>query len=321
MNRQTFSEYLEQPSKLYQLPLTELQGLVLAYPYSANLRQLLYLKAKLENHPRAEEILQQAAARTFDRAYLYELVQSLERDGLESLGQQEKLELQDLDKLSFELMPAEEATRDKGSVIEAADLYPSTPPTDFSTPPDEADVLPDFSDGVIVGASLATLSPGKESEDEVDEADPTTLEVGDVIDLSPEAVASPAYQHDMGTAVTISELISRFFQPIVVPDPVPAQDILPVRTRTTAKLSDRLKRHKKLQLDRLNSQQPFDDLGQNARKSVSQYKEIASETLAQLLVRQGQYEKAIKMYKRLGLLYPEKKLIFAGLITDLKEKL
>ncbi len=48
---------------------------------------------------------------------------------------------------------------------------------------------------------------------------------------------------------------------------------------------------------------------------------VVSETLAGLLVRQGQYQSAIRMYQRLGLLYPDKKPIFAGLIQELKEKL
>jgi hypothetical protein len=49
--------------------------------------------------------------------------------------------------------------------------------------------------------------------------------------------------------------------------------------------------------------------------------EIASETLAELLVRQQQYPRAIRMYRRLVLLYPEKKAIFARQIQELKEKL
>ena len=48
---------------------------------------------------------------------------------------------------------------------------------------------------------------------------------------------------------------------------------------------------------------------------------VVSETLAALLVRQEQYHSAIQMYRRLILLYPEKKPIFAGLIQELKEKL
>jgi len=58
-----------------------------------------------------------------------------------------------------------------------------------------------------------------------------------------------------------------------------------------------------------------------ARRRLVAQEAVASETLAGLLVRQGQYQNAIKMYQHLSLLYPEKKTTFAGLIKDLKEKL
>ena len=46
---------------------------------------------------------------------------------------------------------------------------------------------------------------------------------------------------------------------------------------------------------------------------------VVSETLARLLASQGQNARAIRMYRQLALLYPEKKSIFADLIQQLKE--
>lgn len=45
--------------------------------------------------------------------------------------------------------------------------------------------------------------------------------------------------------------------------------------------------------------------------------EIISETLAELMAKQGYTEKAIEMYNRLSLLFPEKNSYFAGKIEDL----
>lgn len=64
-----------------------------------------------------------------------------------------------------------------------------------------------------------------------------------------------------------------------------------------------------------------EDVNRIARRSLVAQEEVASETLAKLLIKQGQYQNAIKMYQRLILLYPEKKTTFAGLIKELKEKL
>ena len=60
---------------------------------------------------------------------------------------------------------------------------------------------------------------------------------------------------------------------------------------------------------------------QVAKKSLQEQPDLASETLADLLVRQGQYTKAIKIYQRLSLLNPEKSVYFAATIENLKQKL
>lgn len=85
-------------------------------------------------------------------------------------------------------------------------------------------------------------------------------------------------------------------------------------------LGERLARIRRLQEVRTRDRNK-EDVNRIARRSLVAHEEVASETLAGLLVRQGQYQNAIRMYQRLILLYPDKKTIFAGLIKDLKEKL
>lgn len=55
-----------------------------------------------------------------------------------------------------------------------------------------------------------------------------------------------------------------------------------------------------------------------ARQSIVENDEIVSETLAELLVRQGSIQKGIDMYDRLSLIFPEKKAFFAARIQKLK---
>jgi hypothetical protein len=57
-----------------------------------------------------------------------------------------------------------------------------------------------------------------------------------------------------------------------------------------------------------------------ARKSLELPDELISETYASILVEQGKIEKAIDVYKRLGLKYPDKLSYFAGLIVDLNKQ-
>ena len=58
---------------------------------------------------------------------------------------------------------------------------------------------------------------------------------------------------------------------------------------------------------------------QLAAKSVSEKEEVRSESLAKILVLQGYKEKAILMYQRLMLDFPEKSTIFAAAIEELKK--
>lgn len=55
-----------------------------------------------------------------------------------------------------------------------------------------------------------------------------------------------------------------------------------------------------------------------AKQSAEDNNEMVSETLAQIYTQQSLYKKAISMYQKLGLLYPDKLSYFAGLINQIK---
>ena len=56
-----------------------------------------------------------------------------------------------------------------------------------------------------------------------------------------------------------------------------------------------------------------------AKKSIEENEDILSETLAELLAKQGSRKKAIQMYKRLSLIFPKKSGFFAKKIAKLKK--
>lgn len=58
-----------------------------------------------------------------------------------------------------------------------------------------------------------------------------------------------------------------------------------------------------------------------AQESVIDQENIVSETLAMIYEKQGYHQKAISIYEKLKLKYPEKSIIFAGKISVLKNKL
>lgn len=58
-----------------------------------------------------------------------------------------------------------------------------------------------------------------------------------------------------------------------------------------------------------------------AMRSITDDGEFVSETLAQIHVKTKNYEKAVKVYEKLSLIYPEKSNYFAEIIKSLKTKL
>ncbi|MFO0469378.1 MAG: hypothetical protein ACK5ZX_08740, partial [Bacteroidota bacterium] len=80
MNIELFIACIENPLRLRMVSYQELKTLVHHFPYSANLRQILWEKSQLENHLENEKNLQTAALYSIDRKHLskkYDLLHSL----------------------------------------------------------------------------------------------------------------------------------------------------------------------------------------------------------------------------------------------------
>ncbi|NJB87453.1 hypothetical protein GGR26_003233 [Lewinella marina] len=116
----------------------------------------------------------------------------------------------------------------------------------------------------------------------------------------------------VSVAATYSQLLPALVRAARPEDPAVFAAKVAPRSRN-ANLSDRLRKLRRRQQAASPRKSSPDTGGEGGV--------VVSETLAALLVRQEQYQSAIKMYRRLILLYPEKKPIFAGLIEKLKEKL
>ena len=296
MNAKDFQLYLEQPRMLYALPLAELQRLAMEYPYSANLRLLLLLKTHIEAHPDEQDYLQRCATASFDRAFIYDLLQDarlLARE--EAREDTEVLELRTLDEIALE----EEA-------LLAGNIEEETSP--------------------LNNLSYEEDFPVFKTEDENDELE-NFLESVEFAEEPPERFLMPTRWVDVAADFfTVLPGWTRSLEPVTGSAPPEEFTPEPVSIFSEGRrpdhghsLKDRLRSIRRQQSEKLADEQ--EEVRRIARRSLVAQEAVASETLARLLVQQGQYQHAIKMYHRLELLYPEKKAIFAGLIKDLQEKI
>ncbi|MCP9234527.1 hypothetical protein [Lewinella sp. JB7] len=282
MNQQSILQYVQQPALLAKVGMEELLEMVRDYPYSPNLRLLVVLKAKQEHDPDFERYLNRYAAATFDRPHLFDLLESIKRTEEERGEVLELLELEEL-----ELAPLADPFEELPSRLNEI-----PPPTPAPPPPPSA--------------------PAYRAKTVIPEPDPTVT--------------------DDGTAAADWTDVAAAFHAVVAARPPRSEPVAaevrtpPPHPEDPARFAAILERRRskdnlRARLQHLRRLRESDGTAASSGGGAGDKVAVVSETLAALLVKQEQYRNAIKMYRRLILLYPEKKTIFAGLIKELKEKL
>ena len=332
MSIEEFNQYLRSPALLAELDDSVLSALSERYPFSPNVRLLQLLRARvLGDAANDEALLAAAAAATCDRGHLYDLLSDLERqDTFDSLDLPagEILELRELDDLisAGEPAPAEESLREDFRNLHhetpfSLDARATASEQELETKT-EAEVTTELPE-IFFSSDLSLEVPPAPATDEVADAAPeinfTTSP------LTPPATFTPPGLSDWAMGATA--LLGALPRPTPAPHTAKAeQPHAPAPEEPnrftpgpSADLRQRLHRLRRRHAHGRSNRHPT--ISSVARRSLLETDGLASETRAGLLVRQGQYEKAIRMYEHLALANPAKKAIFAGLIDEIKEKL
>lgn len=305
-------QYLQQPDGLRRVSYQELKTLALEHPFCPHVHQLLVFKSRLDGHKDFPADLARAAARHVDRAFLRKRFIEIDAgmQGLEAPLHEEFFELKPLAELEQRLAAAREPVPVEAMPAPAPKREAPFVPAEKLPPVEEVKVPIEEVEEALAG--IADKTPGQ-SDTAAPEQPPPIEEIPEVQAQASEPVpGEPSGIVEMPMPEPMSKSGFRSWnrshalrlKQVALP-PMPLAESPSVEVEMPAAQEPELAYN-------------LPDLRGMAERSVKEKEEVASETLADLLARQGHVAKALEMYERLCLLFPEKKATFAARIENLK---
>jgi len=299
MTQDRFLKYLNNPDLLATISYEELKTIALTYPYAHNLRYLLAIKSGSdERHPDFERNLATASAYSLDRTRLYLLLAPKVLAPVKVEQEEVVLELRPIETVQRELearMPLAK-TEEKSASVKMEQVTGHTGAFERNQSQD----LPPTETETSVGAPP-------------DVAAETAFQQGEIRANQPaKPKTSPAI---VEAQTSFSAWISQFQPPML--DEV--HDEPKVATRVPSEESSESPLPEESGSEGATTESTSDSPQSLAERSVTESKTIVSETLAKIYAGQGYREKAIDMYERLRLAFPDKSAYFAAEIEKLKK--
>ncbi|MBS2097785.1 tetratricopeptide repeat protein [Carboxylicivirga linearis] len=311
MNKSEFFDFVNNPDRLNKDTVSSLNEIIDEYPWFQTARLLLVKNLHLIDHVKFNSELKTSAAFIADRQRLFDLVHSHQVKD-ESIEENET-QITPQEKVPVEVI--EKSENQESSTSERSSIGMST---NISSVSDyfQADDVYETKDGKTLDFS----DIGKNNTEDEDEA-PMVLPSADFLEY--ESSDYTGYQlHD---ANNINEEENRSFSGwlnALRHAPVnQAQEETPKPKKKSQQLIDNF-----LSFDApkvIGRKDIPDNNNGNVRheKSISESDDLLSETLASIYIKQKHFEKAISIYEKLRLKYPEKSVYFAEQISDLKKSI
>ncbi len=293
MNKTGFINLIRKPELLDKSSLHELTDLAHQFPYCSTIQSLLAMNLYLENNVLYDSQLRLAASLMYDRNILRHHISKISKIN-------EHLSLPDEYRAAAKPSTdtAEEESKTAPSPFDSTPGETPTAETLRTIPPDEANLKQDepaldtatqqFEEQAVVETDTL-LEDAEEAEKEA--LKKKSLEelkaiISDRIKLMESSKRSQPAASATQT-INKNELIDTFIKNA------------PTISRTKAE---------------------FFNPVSVAQQSVVDQENIVSETLANIYIQQGHADKAISVFEKLSLKYPEKSSYFAALIAEIKSK-
>jgi tetratricopeptide (TPR) repeat protein len=329
MNAESYLELLKQHANLYQLPYEALKTLAMQYPYSQSLQLLFLLKSEMEEHPDRQSQLQKTALYAPDRRKLRRLMKELtEKQPLNGENfqlKEEFLELKDLSAVAADLEKIA-LQIDTPAVVPPAALTvePLTPPKTIepSAPVVKEEPVLEFPK---VLPSIAPPVAPPTPEPIVEQTSPLPPVEAPIV--PPIAAENNPVPSEVPVPVTpppppVFKPLpkSAFSSWVKQTQPEPLKPDAP-KWLDTHQLDEARERIKSKQANNHGLASSEAEVIEFAQQSIQMKNTYVSETLAELLFNQEKYTKALAVYERLILLFPEKSARFAAKIDLIKNLL
>jgi hypothetical protein len=299
MTQERFIQILDDPALLADISYEELKTLTLAYPSTHNLRVLLALKARQINHPEYDKQLAAAAAHSLDRTRLFHLMTPehlVQRK--DAAHPEEVLELKPIADLQRALdvkIPVEKnevISKQKSVETEASESRSAVQPVSEDRTSGSAAASDKLTGPAqpLQRSCLVEEVPGNGGQWIRISALPVLRQAAETAGSEDSSLSAHTALPD--TAHPYGEVKEALSGPGATSAEVQYPENKPKQGLSAQELAER---------------------------SVQLKEEVASETLARLLARQGYRDKAVVMYEKLRLLFPEKSDYFAAEIQKLKK--
>lgn len=310
MNKSEFFDFVNNPDRLNKDTVSSINEIIDEYPWFQTARLLLVKNLHLIDHVKFNSELKTSAAFIADRQRLFDLVHNhqvkdepIEEDEIQ-IAPQEKAPVN----------VTEESENQISSTSERSSIGMST---NISSVSDyfQADDVYETKDGKTLDFS----DIGKNTTEE-DEA-PMVLPSADFLEY--ESSDYTGYQlHD---ANNINEEENRSFSGwlnALRHSPVnQAQEETPKPKKKSQQLIDNFLSFDAPKVIGRKNITNTKTGSERHEKSVSESDDLLSETLANIYIKQKHFEKAISIYEKLRLKYPEKSVYFAEQISDLEKSI
>ncbi|MFT3737490.1 MAG: hypothetical protein QM786_01910 [Breznakibacter sp.] len=324
MNRQLFYQYLDNPYLLNEDSLKHLNELMAEYPYFQVGRMLLVKNMAILGHIKYNVELKNAAAHIPDRRQLYFLVQSpLAAPTLPIVTPS------NTPQISFSETIAKPEVNTETSSLSESRTIESTQPSQEQRPIEET--LPEIKpteptpskDNYFEVSDIINLKEGltidfSKTFNSQPEPDVDVLPAADLLDY--ELGTSPAYDindelkpsFDPSQPQSFSMWLKVLRHPPKTEEPNQPQPAL-IDKQMQIIESFLQKGRDRIAPDKNELGIHHEDI---SASSVQESDALMTETLANIHIKQKQYEKAIVIFEKLGLKYPEKSIYFAARIKE-----